>query len=138
MAALEGLQSVAQVGFPRGYLEFVANFIVEPLQLVALPSQVGTLARHLDLHFAHLLHEGLFILLQLVTGVLKFFAQGKKFFLVRQLGGRPGLELLHFRMLLPNEFRFLLEQLLDILALVCPVLGGPGRILHGLLQLGNL
>ena len=46
-------------------LDLVADLALEPLHVVALPGHLGALAGHAHFHFAHLLHQGLLVFLQL-------------------------------------------------------------------------
>src|SRR5262245_33547334 len=62
---LQRRQALPQRAVAGRQLQLVADFGVQALQLVALPRQLGAFARHLQLHVAHLLHQRLFIFLQL-------------------------------------------------------------------------
>ena len=75
MTTLQRLQAIAQRGVPVGEFQFMENLAMETLQLIALPCQLGPLARHLDLHFSHLRHQRLLVLLELKALLLEFLAQ---------------------------------------------------------------
>ena len=69
--------------------EFVANFTLKALQIVALAGHLGTFFGHADFHLAHLLHQALFILLELTAFAFEFFAEREQFLLARGDGNAP-------------------------------------------------
>src|SRR5207253_2421702 len=63
--ALEALDLGLQGAAALEALDLVGDLAAQALEFVALPRQVGPLLGHADLHLAHLLHQGLFVLLEL-------------------------------------------------------------------------
>src|ERR1700722_4799501 len=48
-------QALAQAGIAGRYLDFTLDFGLKALQIVALPGQLGSIARQGQFHFAHLI-----------------------------------------------------------------------------------
>src|SRR5271157_1558635 len=67
LPSLQGCQAFAQDGVAAGLFQFVANLVLQPLQIASLTRQFGPLAGHLHLHLSHLLHQGLLVLLELAA-----------------------------------------------------------------------
>jgi hypothetical protein len=83
MAALQRLQALTQGRVVRSPFELMNDLAVEALQFVALPSQLGPFARHLELHFAHLTRQRLFVRSQLTAFAFQVLTQSKELLFAR-------------------------------------------------------